>query len=129
MTMETKESNKLIAEFMGLKMNVNGSNAYSRSFLVDEFGNKICQPDSLKYHESWDRLMPAVSKIVKMKLTAELVSDSPREHNLGMNQLRYLHNSSVNWLLDINLMYKNVIQFVEWFNKHKIDSDAKNIQH
>jgi len=61
------KGNKLIAEFMGGKHN--GGSYYKFYYGIDIVGvEENCRPDSwietnLKYHTSWDWLMPVVTKI------------------------------------------------------------------
>jgi hypothetical protein len=54
------DSNKLIAEFMGMNVHHN-----DKSMMVTKTpqGNEVIPIDSLQYHTSWDWLMPVVQKI------------------------------------------------------------------
>ncbi len=54
------ESNKLIAEFVGMNIHHN-----DKSMMVTKTsqGNEVIPIDSLQYHTSWDWLMPVVQKI------------------------------------------------------------------
>ena len=68
MKKEIIEGNKLIAEFMGLVANTHDSGrtyAVGDTYLID---GHICAHDwqSLKYHLSWDWLMPVVEKIEEL---------------------------------------------------------------
>ena len=53
------ESNKLIAEFMGYDISTIASSGVE----VVEFESKDTKVENLKYHESWDWLMPVVERI------------------------------------------------------------------
>ncbi len=55
------ENNKLIAEFMG--MNHGDPNDNSVMIQMTPQGNEVVPIDSMKYHCSWDWLMPVVVKI------------------------------------------------------------------
>ena len=62
-----KTENELIAEFMGVKVVakpkvVNGENFFE---YIDENNNYTYCNSLLKYHSSWDWLMPVMAKIVK----------------------------------------------------------------
>lgn len=59
--MTTTEGNKLIAEFMGLSYCV--KHMYTGWYKNHEHNHRICDYDGLKYHSSWDWLMPAIGKI------------------------------------------------------------------
>ena len=55
------KDNKLIAEFMG--MNYGDPNDNSVMIQMTPQGNEVVPIDSMKYHLSWDWLMPVVGKI------------------------------------------------------------------
>jgi len=57
-----KTNNKIIAEFMGLRINHYGD--YNIDKKIMGFDMIVCSPDDTKFHSSWDWLMPAVKKIV-----------------------------------------------------------------
>lgn len=60
--MNTTESNKLIAEFMGATFFKDGSyDEYPKEMKGEVWGDQI--DNFLKYHTSWDWLMPVVEKI------------------------------------------------------------------
>lgn len=64
---EILEGNKLIAEFMGFEKNgniyTNKPRSYPSSlFLYKGLNNKVME-DDLRFHSSWDWLMPVVRKI------------------------------------------------------------------
>ena len=65
--MEISEGNKLIAEFMGLVYR-NGYNytGWYKSTTTEKFAYIICDTERLKYHSSWDWLMPVIEKIEGM---------------------------------------------------------------
>ena len=56
-----EKTNKLIAEFMGMTYYIPNDD----SLMVEKapIGSFITPTESLKYHESWDWLMPVVQKI------------------------------------------------------------------
>ena len=76
-----EESNKLIAEFMGGRLSKDGHRVYfqlsdndARIFNVanspitfDKGLTKIRYVQELKYHSSWDSLMPVANEIIKSR--------------------------------------------------------------
>ena len=57
---EILEGNKLIAEFLGYK---SGPNRTGRGFGYYDLGGLIYHSNELRYHSSWNWLMPVVKKI------------------------------------------------------------------
>lgn len=114
------ESNKLIAEFMGIETDENGMYRYTTS--VDDYAT-----DDLSYFEySWDWLMPVVEKI------NNTCSDKYGNHydfQIGNGYVwvdphigdRIFFSSN-----DINhkdepmrsKVYRGVVEFIEWYNKN-----------
>jgi hypothetical protein len=96
----TQENNRLIAEFMGwdiLSPTTIPFNLHLSNLEVDsgEIAN-------LKYHSSWDWLMPIVSKCRK---------ESNAEDS---------HWESVYYSLegcDIDVTYQSVVDFIKWYNE------------
>lgn len=73
-----------------------------------------CFIEDLKFHKSWDWLIPVIQKLLTLKLKEIVPSD------LDISYVRNKHYLSVNNLLDINVLFKNVVEFIEWYNKkHK----------
>ena len=83
-----KKETKLIAEFMGFT-----DEAFERVNLL-----------TLKYHTSWDWLMPVVEKLLKMKLGEEY-------------DIRYLAAHLIS--TDINATYNAVVDLINEYNKNK----------
>jgi hypothetical protein len=59
--METTENNKLIAEFMGLNIITIDDVRKNKNPYISLADGYL--EDDLKYHTSWDRLMPVIEKI------------------------------------------------------------------
>ena len=55
------KNNKLIAEFMGVEKTYNPSTEKVLSYAVND--DVQCLPHELKYHTSWDWLMPVIENI------------------------------------------------------------------
>lgn len=94
------ENNKLIAEFRKEEKYLQ-----STEYLV---GNVIYSENNLRYHISWDWLMPVVEQISKIKswslnATLEWLSESQERDGL----------------YSIEDVYQAVVEFIKWYNKNK----------
>jgi hypothetical protein len=61
------ENNRLIAEFMGLKVTLDRRGGYEVYYDIPTEYGRGCIDDLEKYHESWDCLMPVLEKIEGIK--------------------------------------------------------------
>ena len=101
--MNTIESNKLIAEFMGV---VNIIDKY----FEDEKGNYTDVKEgvhynhiiTLNYNNSFNRLMPVVHKIKQL-------GESENVYSVEFEKLKLT--------APIERIYKVVIEFIQWYNK------------
>jgi hypothetical protein len=131
---EFTKSNKFIAEFMFDKKSgqlktldcVYGASPKAKSF------KDLCmfdEPDSpnLKYHESWDWLMPVLNKIgnIISKIVEDYYNDpqsllTKKYHNSNqmMENTMDLESSNV-CKANITKVYKMAIIFIKWYNKNK----------
>lgn len=113
----TEQNNRLIAEFMDVPtestiINFAQPDGYTRAKTVtayqieskrtDEFSN-LTFDFQLKYHTSWDWLMPVVFKICEMK-----DAEAHRRHIVCMSIRK-----------DISFTYNAVVEFIEWYNENK----------
>ena len=115
---ETIKSNKLIAEFMGFKM-----------IVEDYFGiNIVKSPTSetydlhgLKYHCSWDWLMPVLDKIersgciIEISYALVVTCRICVIGNRGEKAFSIINDN--NGELPITAIYKSVVEYIEWNNK------------
>lgn len=98
--MKTKESNKLIAVFMGAAWKYNRIRNYKS-----------------KYHTSWDWLMPVVEKIGDITYFAK---------NEGMREFLLINSKHITWYNsefyicpdNIEHVYQAVVQFIQWYNEN-----------
>jgi|15BtaG_2_1085339.scaffolds.fasta_scaffold04415_2 hypothetical protein len=90
--MNTIESKKLIAEFMGYEILYR---PYSNGFIkLSE--TELCDVEDLKYHTSWDALMPVVKAISDKKgwsLNATLEWLSESQDRDGLYNIEDIHKS------------------------------------
>lgn len=124
--MNTTENNKLIAEFMTPK----GYDGYGKA------PNQVA-PKFLKYHSSWDWLMPVVKKIGELECSREITikfHDFPTycfisgekyfavTHNVYPSFESYSEereNSGVWHRTLIEAVYKAIVEFIKWYNENK----------
>jgi len=108
------EGNKLIAKFMGLKPNPSDGGR-TWGYEVIEMNGETYSPEwtTLKYHKSWDWLMPVVDKIEDMgyyfticRWTCSVSEEWKDETKHGIST-----DSK------INAVYKSVITFVNWYSR------------
>jgi len=136
------KNNKLISEFMGGKEvdwfaerviimpfsdNLNRSNylELSRSYLLDS---------EVKYHSSWDWLMPVKQKICEIESEHFVLDEFSISENsccIKAIPIPYIRDSSfisfnvvgdiVNGkkLNDIDVVYYSIVEFIEWYNQNK----------
>lgn len=129
-TQEIIEGNKLIAEFM--------TGETYNTFYLPEFGQyfnsygqieytETFSPNELKYHSSWDWLMPVVEKIEDVKVGL-LKNGDNQEYR---NQFYIMRNVSwitpSNWcnnLIDtivcktkIEAVWLACVEFIKWYNE------------
>jgi len=104
--------NKLIAEFMGVE-NTNG--------LVFQDANTK-EFHSIKYHTSWDWLMPVVEKIEKLKIEGRKIYFSLSTHSICV-MLKPTPNDHIPKTIvenkdgtKIEATYKAVVQFIKEYN-------------
>lgn len=120
-TLETLEGNKLIAEFMDVTRIENGSYdlpQFGRVFAGNYKTEYIAQ--ELKYHVSWDWLMPVVNKIENTLIDEDypmvIISGDTCEiecPEFARDMKTWKDGekqSSTYWM---------VLRFIEWYNENK----------
>jgi len=74
-------------------------------FTPNNSSEELVSPSVLPYHASWDWLMPVVEKIDKV------CGIDIHEWDLSINEALCTK--------DINILYKEVIEFIKWYNEQK----------
>lgn len=107
MTQEQIENNKLIAEFMGFAV-IQGD---IYNIPTDRGVGYV--PKFMKYHKSWDWLIPVVEKMYNVLQVVEDPNDDWRFD---------LHEQ----LLDINLegLHELLVRFIKWYNENHKNNDT-----
>jgi hypothetical protein len=120
----TKESNKLIADFMGAKYDKDTSfPMHSDDLWLPIHG--VCNFNSmngkcLRYHSSWDWLMPVVEKIEGIEIFR--VDDEFVNWKVYINTTMCTISGKKDFVVDSNgckktMVYQAVVQFIEWYNE------------
>jgi len=93
------DSNKLIAEFWGMKL------GDDKSVFYDDAENlhPPTSVDELQFHTSWDWLMPVIEKC--------LVGEAEQSEEISNTTIKNIYESICNQ--DISFAYKSVIQFIK----------------
>jgi len=114
--MNTTENNKLIAEFMGgitsgvpnlinLPQTRGEANIHSvkGSEVLPNGTYSLHRLNELKYHSSWDWLIPVANEIIK--------SRDEQNANWDLTDLKYSLQTT-----NIRLVYKSVVEFIKEYN-------------
>ncbi len=132
--MDIIESNKLIAEFMGLHKfgNKKTSDTYHHDlpdyrFLDKKLVNPAHHytPKQMKYHTSWDWLMPVVDRIETFNFKVDGVTTSADVHIVygdcrivdedGGGLFEFCSHSTDSGD-KLQATYDSVVKFIEWYN-------------
>ena len=103
--------NKLIAEFMGLKM------IEAKDITENTNINEYCYEP--RYHSSWDWVIPVVNKILKVYAENEFIrNELNKEENMvikfsAKNMLGTFENE-----YRINSTFLKVTDFIKWYNQN-----------
>jgi len=125
------KNNKLIADFIGASKT---SNCKDNEMFIP--GQTICRIDTielgkghiLKFHKSWDWLMPVVEKI-----ESEFCSSNIHYYSAGMMKQEYVveflgynidYDNSQYDKSKIKAVYKAVIKFIKWYNENKVNEPS-----
>jgi hypothetical protein len=129
--MTTQESNKLIAEFMGGAYEKNPATLkpYDDRIILDGsivYVENTGTGNYLKYHESWDWLMPVVEWIGVLDTDRYIrigttFVDFQGEYTGWIMTRSSLGNEHFNAPSLIEATYKAVVAYIEWYNKNKKD--------
>ena len=105
-----KKGNKVIAEFMGIKYKDG-----SHDSLYKIFPKQPEYTQEIKYHTSWDWLMPVLSKIR---------NDTPFFVNKAKE-----YTGNIEYALktvSMDYLYGAIVDFIEWYNKEGAEQIRKD---
>jgi hypothetical protein len=128
---EIIENNKLIAEFMGFveddKIYTNKSKSNPLPpFWNQGFSNKCCE-DDIRFHSSWDWLMPVLEKIESLgcKTVASQSDFNDNQYINIMTGISIINQDAQNPSkfmgqdkIKINAYYKAIVEFIKWINQN-----------
>lgn len=107
---EIFEGNKLIAEFMQWRYSTSFAGLLPNHWVKDNGETATDYIDtSLKFHSSWDWLMPVVEKCIYMNVP---VSSNDEGEKLSINIQRQLSYAK------IEPTYISVVEFIKWYNQN-----------
>ena len=118
--MKREETNKLIAEFMGVYQDDKGCWGFTNTkehhrWHTDRF------LDATHYDTDWNWLMEVVEKIESLgnyiNITGTYTSIGAIEQK---NRLFFIEKDSLN--NKIEAVYKAVVEFIKWYNKNAVKS-------
>ena len=123
--------NKLIAQFIDLKINDEDYNIVPKNMFNDFVTNvmKECDWDTLEFHESWDWLMPVVEKIESLKPNnwnvkcvifgyKSLIIVSDPQKGGQWNSLITEYDEKYKNHTKLEKTYTAVIEFITWYNRN-----------
>lgn len=115
--METIENNKLIAEFMGLETTLTHKGI--KQYYQREYNSGMWYEEhELRYHLSWDWLMPVGQKCYK-------IDDEEGFDNMDWVYMRLVDAVST---LNLNSIYQAVVEFIKYHNEEKKLNDMETIE-
>jgi hypothetical protein len=118
------EGNMIIAQFMGLKNVCAGSWRDSEFvYLAEDDSGRIDYTDGiniLSYNADWSQLMQVVDKIESIDMfEVSIRSLMVTVHSIHPLQPFKIHTEGVlGTQPKIEAVYKCVVEFIKWFNKH-----------
>ena len=122
--METIEGNKLIAEFMGAECETddfdrvtNEYDLFGAGLLPDISGfdpdaKHFYTPDQMKFHESWDWLMPVVEKIHNLY---DLEGCPPEIYEI--EEFLLIRDELCTGRIETS--FHAVVEFIKWYNQNR----------
>lgn len=112
--MKNLENNKIIAEFMGFKINTNTG-------IEVLYNAKTCEVldlNKLKYHFDWNELMEVVEKIESLDFNFNITSgDATALINHGAIYQTLIYR--IDGTKKIEAVYNTCVEFIKWYNKQK----------
>jgi hypothetical protein len=128
---EILENNKLIAEFMGYKINEdlnfsipttepfwNGSNIGEWGY-HDKKDNYSIGEWNLCYNKSWDWLMPVVEKIENTHHYQDFIIGGSRVEIKSFSAFDDCFEKLIDEESKMEAVYVAIVEFIKWYNENK----------
>lgn len=122
--MDTEQSNKLIAEFMGVDSSENWYNGreLQEAGLPFAYGSMGNGTRDLRFHTSWSWLMPVVEKIEQLEIINRAGRFNITSENFDENYTATVLDEGNNFIQvegeDKRIAtYNAVVEFIKWYNK------------
>lgn len=120
-----KESNELIAKFMGYELITpemrNRPETWSTSYWQKDYPNKqdvlASEHQEMAYHISWEWLMPVVEYIEHIKGVTVILKTNTACEIFHFGKLIYRHNGQYSKFMGI---YNGVTEFIKYYNTKKL---------
>jgi hypothetical protein len=113
--MNTIESNKLIAEFMGAKLFVNDG-----AIILYKLNSKTYHIGSMNYDTDYNWLMPVVEKIEGLGHDVSILKNAVGLQWCGIGKFSS-NNTKATGTTKIEAIYSAVVEFIKWYNKQNKD--------
>ena len=112
------DGNKLIAEFMGNKMN---GDYYISGYNAKFPTTDLVHPLTLAYNEDWNWIMPVVEKIESLEQVdyTKLLSEPKNFYQFEINLKTDSDQSSFNVMTENKMesIYDCLVAFIKWYNE------------
>jgi hypothetical protein len=128
MTLNIIEGNEKIALFDGMKLTTNKD--WKRSYYCEYDNDGSIKKEhhqtkdgifrTLRYHESWEVLMPVVEKIEEMGYFTNAVlmrSEKPAKHFFSITDRSHVCLADAYSDKKIDAWYAAVLKFIDWYNQ------------
>ena len=113
--MKTIENNKIIAEFLSVKIHPCETIENFKFLPIEERGlYNGYFIDELKYHEDWNWLMEVVEKIESLVYRIEIVKHICRIYLSNKETIIISENTP-----KIEAVYIACVEFIKWYNENK----------
>jgi hypothetical protein len=116
----TKENNKLIAEFMGLPTEVFKSGIVNYYFREFNSGSWY-EEHELSYNVSWDWLIPVVDKIENTFIDGDKPIITIQQGLCEIELWKYDEPNYFQGNSKLESTYECVVSFIEWYNNKNIE--------
>ena len=111
----TTETNKIIAEFMGFKLQDNPNERFFNRWLINSnaYGGRY-NFEEFYFDVDWNWLMEVVEKIYEM----DLYYDKYIDYNSSM-----ISSGKITLGTRIERVYEQVVEFIKWYNENSADKN------